>query len=425
MRVLLTGGTGFIGRHFLKGIGEDEVLLLTRDPSAVPDDAKQKKISVLQCDLAELAKVEKQLIAFDPECCVHLAWEALPDYSQEMCEKNRILATKLFNFIEGKTKCKRIVSTGTAWEYTERSGALNEDDRNDVTTDFTQAKKQLYNCGMALANTCDMEFIWLRLFEVYGPHQKESSLLQTLAQMFRADVPAKIEHPEHSHDFVYVEDVADALWAAARGSAPNGAYNVGSGKSTQIGLLAGMVEEKLRGSHEFAKTLALETNGKTENYWADLTKSKEKLKWEPKVTLSMGIDRFLAATRSTKDSYLRGNIVGELERTVLTLFRRLDEKDYDSFLELFAQGATIVHPDGASTTPQEFIAGLRKNGMRLPKGRTMTNFHGGGIGDWGWVAYLNRAEFANENMEFTETAILQDTPEGWRFLRIHYNRKTG
>jgi len=97
MRILLTGGTGFIGRHVLAKLKGHEVLLLTRSRKRAPNGAR-----VLEGDLNDLAALQQPIKDFAPECCVHLAWEGLPDLSQEMCEKNRTLSTKLFNVIEGR-----------------------------------------------------------------------------------------------------------------------------------------------------------------------------------------------------------------------------------------------------------------------------------------------------------------------------------
>ncbi|MFH2203346.1 MAG: NAD(P)-dependent oxidoreductase [Elusimicrobiota bacterium] len=308
MRILLTGGTGFIGRHVLPKLGGHTVLLLTRSKARAPGG-----VQVLEGDLADLAGLQGPIKEFAPECCVHLAWEGRPDYSQEQCNKNRMLSTQLFNLLVDETKCARIVAAGTRSEYAALRGALKEDDPVDSPGDLALAKKQLFNCGMALANTCDIQFYWLRLFSVYGPGQRPDCLLPTLAMRFQeerirrltpttkhhfdADVKYEVLTPANAHDFIHVDDAAAAIAAAVTANAPSGAYNVGTGCAVKVAKVCGLMEKKLAGRRDYTRTLKSRPRKNSEGAWADLTKTRTALGWEPKYDIAVGIDRCLRADR--------------------------------------------------------------------------------------------------------------------------------
>ena len=86
MRVILTGGTGFIGYPVLKKLIElnHEILLLDRNFFFL----ENLKINRLKVDLNNFTDKKFEIINFKPEVILHLAWQGIPDYSEEMSKLN-------------------------------------------------------------------------------------------------------------------------------------------------------------------------------------------------------------------------------------------------------------------------------------------------------------------------------------------------
>jgi nucleoside-diphosphate-sugar epimerase len=82
MRVILTGGTGFIGYPVLKKLIElnYEILLLDRNFFFL----ENLNINRLKVDLNNFTEKKFEIINFKPEVILHLAWQGIPDYSEEM-----------------------------------------------------------------------------------------------------------------------------------------------------------------------------------------------------------------------------------------------------------------------------------------------------------------------------------------------------
>ena len=109
MRVLTTGGTGFIGKavldNLLENIEKVEILNLTRSISK----RISAKVEFFNCDLSNPNTYLNKVIDFKPDVVIHLAWEGIPDFSFEKCTKNILIST---SFIENITKiksCKKII----------------------------------------------------------------------------------------------------------------------------------------------------------------------------------------------------------------------------------------------------------------------------------------------------------------------------
>ena len=96
MRVLLTGGTGFLGSAVLGKLSKQnhEVLALSRSAPAFPKPGPDN-ICWIQGDLGDKENIRIIANGFKPHVLVHLAWEGLPDYAYEMCLKNLNMTANL------------------------------------------------------------------------------------------------------------------------------------------------------------------------------------------------------------------------------------------------------------------------------------------------------------------------------------------
>ena len=81
MRILVTGGSGFIGRHLLYQLKKkkNEICLLLRSNHSSSEDLYED-IHIIKGDLADLQSRE-EITKFNPELVYHLAWNGIPDYS--------------------------------------------------------------------------------------------------------------------------------------------------------------------------------------------------------------------------------------------------------------------------------------------------------------------------------------------------------
>lgn len=293
MRIFITGGTGFIGRQVVSMLtARGHKLLLLSRKSIKTNPNSTKNISLLKGDLKHISTLYSKIKKFKPDIIIHLAWEGIPDYGWDMSIKNIFYSLNLI-ILARKINVKKILITGSCWEYGDLIGRIKED--NFQTTPhfsvapFVFAKRAIRVIGGKIAEDGKMQFLWARLFFVYGPGQKTTSLIPYLISCFKKDIIPKIKNKAGGNDFVYVDDVACALVTLLKESEKqNTVYNIGSGKITSIAKIVNLV------AMGYGRGNAMKEPKRPVGFWAGISKAKKEIKWSPQISILGGIKKTVA-----------------------------------------------------------------------------------------------------------------------------------
>lgn len=298
MRVFIPGTTGFIGRHVMEVVNEvgHDILALTLEKDKIKNSFRD--IQWLFGNLADLESLKPAVISFNPDVVIHLAWQGIPDYSESISRMNLNNSIDLLDFILNKTNCRKIIVSGSCWEYGKKMGECKESDTVQITSFFSWAKHSLYQYLLLKCNKKDIDLIWFRIFYVYGPGQRGGSLIPTLVQLLKAGKIPDIRTPLNKNDFVYVKDVARAFQLAVDVRDESGIYNIGYGASNSVYDVCRIVENQMCGSTDISSNIL--NNGSKEqsvNFWANMDKTKDALNWAPQITLEMGIAKYIESLK--------------------------------------------------------------------------------------------------------------------------------
>ena len=279
MRVLITGATGFVGRHVVKALQNHgyKLALFVRNVDGALN-LKNLDTVIIQGDL-DAAKTSIQ--KFNPEVCIHLAWEGIPDYSANISKSNLDNSIIFLNFIAKETGCRKIIISGSCFEYGNITGACKESDNVQPTSFFAWAKQSIYIYTSLLCEQAAIDLIWFRIFYVYGPGQRAGSLIPAIINKFNKGECPDIMKPHNKNDFVYVDDVAKAFQIAATNKISSGIYNLGSGTSTSVYEVCRTAERLIRGQIFMSDQLR-STNKKQEitDFWANISKTSHAIRLE-------------------------------------------------------------------------------------------------------------------------------------------------
>lgn len=290
MKIFITGGTGFIGKSIIPKLdnGNNKLLLLTRKSVG---ENQSKNITYLTGSLKDIHKWEEKLKIFNPEAAIHLAWEGIPDYGAENSSRNLEYGLDLFNLL-AKTKCRTILTTGSIWEYGKQAGKLFEDQAVTPFNNFTAAKNSLNWMGSKIAKKHNINFIWTRLFYVYGPGQKGTSLIAYLIECIRKGEKPEIRNPNAENDFIYVEDAANAIVKLISEYNQSNIFNIGSGELTSVQTIINTIYDLSGKRNDYQLSKQMPTDILSAGY-ADISKIEQAINWHPKIDIKKGLKKTL------------------------------------------------------------------------------------------------------------------------------------
>ena len=290
MRVLLTGATGFVGSHVLPLLEGHEVVCCSRDPARLPARSGMQAISA---DLKTEGDWVRVIAEFRPEWCFHLAWEGLPDYSLERCRANLDASIRLLRCV-AQSGVRRVVVAGSCFEYGAVSGAVSEDRTPIESSIFAATKRALLTVLDSVARQSSFEYRWARIFFVYGPRQRQTSLIPHIRAACRAGRAPEVREPAAMQDFVHVEDVAAGLLALAESGGPSGIFNLGTGQAASVAHVANLVAQYY-GREPFFGSLPAGSG-----FWADTSKTSAVTGWRGRIDIRQGIEKTLAELDSVQ-----------------------------------------------------------------------------------------------------------------------------
>ena len=145
MKLLLTGASGFIGQPLVKKLIEQghSILALSRSADLQHVSNNTDKIIYFKSSLELENRALERIKDFEPDILIHLAWEKIPDFSFETSFENLQNHIIFFRHIFTVPSLKKIIVTGSCWEYNKKMGVCTESDICVSVNFFTWAKNSL------------------------------------------------------------------------------------------------------------------------------------------------------------------------------------------------------------------------------------------------------------------------------------------
>jgi nucleoside-diphosphate-sugar epimerase len=297
-RVLVTGAGGFIGRRCLPRLVDAGFEM--HAVSSRPQLSGAVNGRWHHFDLLDAAQCRRAVETIRPTHLLHLAWVTAPGAFWTSPDNHGWLVSSraLFEAFYDSGG-KRVLGVGTCAEYGWQAERTYAEDtaRLEPDTLYGQCKAAAWVACEAAATPFDGEAAWARLFYPYGPGEPESRLLSSVIVSLLQGRTADCTAGTQVRDFIYVDDVADAL-VALLASSTRGAFNVGTGQSTPLREAVELVANQI-GRRELLNLGGLPARpGDAASVVADMRKLTATLRWRPRVSLREGIEATIAAWRA-------------------------------------------------------------------------------------------------------------------------------
>ncbi len=243
MKILITGGTGFVGRHVVKELlaNDHEVICIIRDEKKLELFDWSEKVEIIDCDIH---KNNFDIISSSiPDALIHLAWSGLPNYqSPHHLEQNLPGDQRFLRYIIDNG-VNHILVTGTCFEFGKQNGPLAPDMPTFPDNPYAIAKDTLRKWLESLRREKEFVLQWVRLFYMYGPGQNPNSILSQLDKAIDKGEPVfNMSGGEQLRDYLPVEKVVRFLVSCVENKEKQGIIHCCSGVPTSIRCL---VEEHI------------------------------------------------------------------------------------------------------------------------------------------------------------------------------------
>lgn len=240
-RVLITGGTGFVGSNLCRRLLRDghEVHLLVR-----PNHSDWRiadcwsDVQVHEVGLDDEARLAREVAGILPDWVFHLAtYGAYPSQTDlRLMVQTNIIGT--INLVQACLAAgfEAFVNSGSSSEYGFQSRGPSESARPEPNSHYALTKVSATLFCRFTARSRAVNIPTLRLYSVFGPFEEPTRLLPNIiVRGLRGELPELVD-PDVARDFVYVDDVAEAyiLAATRRGGEYGAIYNVGTGVQTTV-----------------------------------------------------------------------------------------------------------------------------------------------------------------------------------------------
>ncbi len=247
-KVLVTGGTGFIGQYCLSQLQEKgyEIHAVSSVPRASTAAVRWHHASLL--DVAQTRAIVR---AVNPSHLLHLAWYTKHGKYWSALEnldwvQNSLALIREFTQVGGE----RLVCAGTCAEYDWGHGICFEDQTPLIpATLYGTSKHALETTLRSWCQVTGLSSAWGRVFSLYGPRENPQRLVPSVVRAILKREVATCGNPTLVRDYLHVEDVA-AAFVALLESCLEGPVNIGSGKGVTLRDLVKKIAEKLDG-HTF------------------------------------------------------------------------------------------------------------------------------------------------------------------------------
>ena len=298
MKILITGGAGFIGSHLVEELlsDENEILIFDNFLTGKKENLEiSGNLTFINDDFGSVNSLEKIEI-FDPDICFHLAAQSSVVVSVKNpaldFEHNILQPIKLIQVLL-RSNCKKLVFTssgGTIFGEPSVIPTTEEDYADEPKSPYGVAKKRLNELIKIMTKNSSLKYSILNLSNVYGPRQDphgEAGVVSIFANKYLNDEePTIFGDGEQTRDYIYVKDVVSALIKSSTID-ENHFLNIGTGVETSVNDLANSMKSQF--NSEINPIYKPAREGELNRSVLNNTKAKKELDWKPEYNLDDGM----------------------------------------------------------------------------------------------------------------------------------------
>ncbi len=309
MNFLVTGGAGFIGSHVCERLLKDgHSVCAFDDLNPFYDPAiKQRNIGDLQSlakpftfvdgDLTERADLDEVFASERFDQVIHLAARAgVRPSLEEPALYQRVNVEGTVNLLEAArtagVKKITIASSSSVYGVNSKVPFSEEDPIFHAISPYAASKLACEALGHVYHHVHGMDVAMLRFFTVYGPRQRPDLAIHKFARLIHGGKPIPVfGDGSAARDYTYVDDTVSGVLACTQKEFGYEVFNLGESETVQLSSLIELLESAL-GTKAVIDRQPMQP-GDVPITYADISKAREMLGYNPQVKIEEGIPRFV------------------------------------------------------------------------------------------------------------------------------------
>lgn len=300
MRILVTGGSGFVGYSFIKKINDESNLIRVCDIDFNENLEQMSGLQLIKGNLCDYSFCEKVVDGID--IIYHFSGsghgQLLSRSKKEIVNiesfnNNVISSINLFNACLGSKSIKKIVQLSSAAVYGDSDNAVDEHNLPVPYSPYAISKLCQEYYASIYYTLYHLNIVTLRCFNIYGYNENINPLNSNIVHKYiylikNHKSPLIMGDPSFTRDYVFIDDVINATLSAAYNDNVNGQIiNIGTGIATSLTQLVELINAQYNQS---IKPLCIERNFYNISHSkASVKKSNELLHYKCQTKLSEGI----------------------------------------------------------------------------------------------------------------------------------------
>ena len=289
-KILVTGHDGFIGSHLVTS-------LQLKNYQVIGISKKINKDLEITQIKKDIRKITYKDIKTDIFCIVHLAGITDPQYCQEnsyeCIEINQIGTQKMLE-VARKKNCKFVyVSTSHVYGIPRKLPIKENHPINPISI-YSFSKLGAEICCESYSKAYNIDVAIIRPFSIYGPKESKHFVIPRIISQLKSKNNITLGNLYPKRDFIFVDDVINAIELVVKKSKGFRIYNVGFGKSYSILEVCNIIK-KITGKNNKVKSIKLLSR---KNEIDDVVSNSSKIRrlgWKPQVSLLQGLRKTIQA----------------------------------------------------------------------------------------------------------------------------------
>ena len=295
-RVAVTGSTGFIGMHLLRGlhaVGAEIVAIAAADKHI--ERLEGLPFPVEQAIVDDMCNIGDAIRRAKAEYVIHLSAFVSTERSLHALDetlRQNLLPTISLLAAAAEVQVARVVLLGSCEEYSQKTTPFDTAMATDPSSPYGASKAAATAYARMFTNSFRLSTVVLRPSVVYGPGQSERMLISQVMKAMSKNRTVEVTRGEQTRDFIYVEDVVKAIIRSLTvPSAERDVWNVGSGEVVTVRDCLERIERitGCTGLIEYGKRSYSENE--IFQYELKVQETYAAFDWKPSVTLDEGLHK--------------------------------------------------------------------------------------------------------------------------------------